>query len=68
MGLNQASDQHNGESLDDPLLTQAEAARLLGVSRSTMCRWVKLGLVLSVQLSDGRRRIRTSEVDGWLSD
>ena len=52
--------QHRGESL---LMTQTEAARLLGVSRNTIVRLVKRGELSRVCLAPGLRpRVRRSEV------
>ncbi|MDO3622831.1 helix-turn-helix domain-containing protein [Ralstonia pseudosolanacearum] len=51
----------------DPLLTIAEAAERLGVSRpvaSLLCDAGKLGAV--VVAADGRRRVRASTVDAYL--
>jgi excisionase family DNA binding protein len=50
------------------LLTTSAAARLLGVHRSTVARWVDAGLLPAVRLpSAGRRRgsirIEASEID-----
>lgn len=46
----------------DPLLSQAEVARLLGVSESTVSRWVRDGLLVVVYLPSGRAKIRASDV------
>jgi excisionase family DNA binding protein len=47
---------------DDPLLKPAEVARLLGVSESTVSRWVRQGLLVAVWLPSGRPVIRQSDV------
>lgn len=46
----------------DPLLKQAEVARLLGVAESTVSRWVRQGLLVVVYLPNGQPRIPQSEV------
>lgn len=45
----------------DPLLSQADVARLLGVGESTVSRWVRDGLIVVVYLPSGRARIRESD-------
>ncbi len=49
-----------------PFLTSAEAAALLGVSASTVKRWVDDGTVLSERTLGGHRRIRREVVDALL--
>ena len=52
--------QHRAESL---LMTQTEAARLLGVSRNTIFRLVQRGEISRVRLAPGSRpRVRRAEV------
>ncbi len=49
------SDVRPGSEVD-PLITSAEACRLLGdIDRSTLTRWVQLGRIVAVQKLDGKR-------------
>lgn len=51
------------------LLTTTEAARLLGVDRSTVSRYVRLGkLPIAVRLPSGHARIRKADVERLLRD
>jgi 8-oxo-dGTP diphosphatase len=51
------------------LLTTTEAARLLGVDRSTVSRYVRLGkLPIAVRLPSGHARIRKADVERLLHD
>ncbi len=44
------------------LLRTGEAAKLLGVSRHSIYRWIEKGLIRAVRLPSGRYRIPESEV------
>jgi 8-oxo-dGTP diphosphatase len=50
------------------LLTTTEAAKLLGVDRSTVTRYVRLGKLPAVRLPSGHARIRRADVDRVLRD
>lgn len=52
----------------DPILTTAEAARLLGVVVSTMQLWLEKGLLASWKTPGGHRRVRLSAVTQLLAD
>jgi excisionase family DNA binding protein len=45
------------------LLTSTEAAKLLGVDRSTVARYVRQGRLPAIKLPSGHTRIRRKDVD-----
>lgn len=45
------------------LLTSTEAARLLGVDRSTVARYVRQGKLPAIKLPSGHTRIRREDVN-----
>ncbi|MBJ7598009.1 helix-turn-helix domain-containing protein [Candidatus Nephthysia bennettiae] len=48
---------------EDDLLTTGEAARLAGVHRSTVDRWIRLGLLpIASRLPSGHARVRRQDV------
>jgi excisionase family DNA binding protein len=47
---------------EDDLLTTGEAAREVGVSRATVARWVRLGLLPARRLPSGHARVRRGDV------
>jgi excisionase family DNA binding protein len=48
---------------DDDLLTTGEAAHLVGVHRSTVDRWIRLGLLpIASRLPSGHARVRREDV------
>ena len=49
------------------LLTTAEVAERLGVSRSTVLNWCKAGYVQAVQYPSGQWRIPASEIERILT-
>lgn len=54
-------------SLDnDKLLTAAELAKILGIDRTTLRSYVRVGIVPSVKIGPRIRRFRRSEVENWL--
>jgi excisionase family DNA binding protein len=53
---------------DDPILTTAAAARLLGVAVSTTQLWLESGALPSWKTPGGHRRVRTSAVLGLLEE
>ncbi|RYD01467.1 hypothetical protein N752_29640 [Desulforamulus aquiferis] len=53
---------------EDKLLTVTEVAKRLGVSRTTMWRWAKNGLLPVYQLPRGHIRIRESELEKFLDN
>jgi len=53
---------------DDPILTTAAAARLLGVAVSTTQLWLESGALPSWKTPGGHRRVRTSAVLQLLAD
>jgi predicted site-specific integrase-resolvase len=50
----------------DPLLKPAEVARLLGVSESTVSRWIRQELLVVVYLPSGRPAVRRSEAEQFI--
>lgn len=52
----------------DELLTVGEAARLVGVSRSTIDRYVNEGKLVARRLPSGHRRIRRQDALALLQD
>jgi excisionase family DNA binding protein len=48
---------------DSELLTTRRVAELLGVSQSTVERWIGLDRLKAIQLPSGHYRIRRSEVN-----
>ena len=50
-----------------PLLTRAEAARVLGVHPSTVTRWAAAGLLPCVRTPSGERRYRSHDVEELLN-
>ncbi|MBO0690861.1 MAG: helix-turn-helix domain-containing protein [Candidatus Dormibacteraeota bacterium] len=46
----------------DELLTTGEAAREVGVSRATVARWVRLGLLPARRLPSGHARVRRADL------
>jgi excisionase family DNA binding protein len=52
----------------DPVLTTADAARLLGVAVSTTQLWLESGALPSWKTPGGHRRVRLSAVMGLLAD
>jgi excisionase family DNA binding protein len=53
---------------DEDLLTTVEAARMLRVSRKTVARWIRLGLLPAVQLPGGTYRIHRDVVEKMLRE
>jgi excisionase family DNA binding protein len=53
---------------DSELLTTRRVAALLGVSQSTVERWIALDRLKAIKLPSGHYRIRRSEVDRILSE
>lgn len=53
---------------DDPILTTAAAARLLGVAISTTQLWLESGALPSWKTPGGHRRVRASAVLGFLEE
>jgi len=52
----------------EPLLRASEAARLIGVPKSTFHSWVtRRALILPVVLSDGSKRFRPEDI-AWLKE
>jgi excisionase family DNA binding protein len=56
------------EDSDDPVLTTAAAARLLGVAVSTTQLWLESGALPSWKTPGGHRRVRLSAVTRLLAD
>jgi excisionase family DNA binding protein len=52
----------------DDLLSVGDAARLLGVSKSTVRRWEKLQKIKSVRTPGGHRRFSASELKSFYED
>ena len=48
---------------DDRLVSAAQAARLLGVNRSTMTRWIAAGKMPAFRTPGGHWRIKVSDID-----
>jgi len=53
---------------DSELLTTRNVAKLLGVSQSTVERWIGLDRLKAIKLPSGHYRVRRSEVERILSD
>lgn len=51
-----------------PLLTVSAAARMLGVSSSSLRAWAAAGRVPHVRTPGGHRRFDRSELEGWLAE
>ena len=51
----------------DGLLTPKEAARIIGVARCTIYRWLKAGWITGITLPNGTIRIPKAVVDKVLS-
>ena len=59
----------HAENGDEPLVTAAEVASMLGVSPSTVLDWHQAGELPSFKLATGKRapvRFRRSEVPAWI--
>jgi excisionase family DNA binding protein len=52
---------------EPPFLTLPEAAERLGVSETSIRRWVKAGRLKAIHLPSGRRRVRAAEVEAILA-
>jgi excisionase family DNA binding protein len=53
----------------DRLLTTAEAADYLRVSRRTLARWIQQGIAPpSIKLPSGGRRYRKADLDRWIAE
>lgn len=50
------------------LLTTTQAAEMLGVSRDTVARWIRLGQLPAVRLPSGQYRVKREDVERVLSD
>lgn len=70
--LTSISEQHASEQvyaeLSDPMISQKQVALLLGVSRSTMCRWKRNGAGPTACKFGGRVKYRSSEVIGYIEN
>jgi excisionase family DNA binding protein len=53
---------------DSELLTTSRVAKLLGVSQSTVERWIGLDRLKAIKLPSGHYRVRRSEVERILQD
>jgi excisionase family DNA binding protein len=53
---------------EEELLTTAEVARMLRVSRSTVTRYVRLGQLKAIRLPSGYLRFRRRDVEALLAD
>lgn len=53
---------------EDALLSVSTAARLLGVSASSLRAWAAEGKVPHLRTPGGHRRFRRSDLDGWLAE
>lgn len=56
------------ERIVGPTLRPADAARLLGVSKSALIKWLDQGEIATVMTPRGRREIPTTELIGLLED
>jgi excisionase family DNA binding protein len=52
----------------DDLLPPAESAKLIGISRDTLKRWEKKGLITALRTPEGHRRFRRRDVEGLLTE
>lgn len=54
----------------DPMLSVAEAAKIIGISTDTLYNWIRRGEVVSLRSPGGRMKVRESEarrVLAWLN-
>jgi molybdopterin-binding protein len=69
IGINSGTIEHNyGAILTHPakLLTPRDAAKVLGISYSTLKRWILTRKVRTVQTKGGHHRIPETEIDRYL--
>ena len=53
---------------DIELLTRQQVEKILGIRRSTVYKWIRLGkLINPIQLSPGAVRWRKSELEDWIN-
>jgi excisionase family DNA binding protein len=50
------------------MLTTDQAAKLLGVNRAAVARWLRLGQLRGVRLPFGHWRVRREDLDRLLAD
>lgn len=55
------------QAKEDPLLTATDVAEMFSVDPRTIRRWIDEGLIRSVPLPSGVKRVRMSEVQKYLS-
>jgi excisionase family DNA binding protein len=61
--------QPNRDGRGERLLTTAEAADYLNVSRRTLSRWLAEGIgPPSIKLPSGARRYRKADLDRWIAE
>lgn len=64
----EVSNQRPKTHKEDPLLSQVDAANMLGHHPVTIGRWVKCGRMKGVVMPSGLLMIRQSEIDKWLTN
>lgn len=52
--------------MPDELMRTAQVAKLLDVDRTTVTRWVRLGLLPAIRLPGGQLRYRRADVEKLL--
>ena len=50
------------------LLTQKEACEYLNISRSTILRWEKQGIINPIKTVGNHRRYKIEELDSWMGE
>jgi excisionase family DNA binding protein len=61
--------QHDRDGRGERLLTTAETADYLNVSRRTLSRWLREGIgPPSIKLPSGARRYRKADLDRWIAE
>ena len=53
---------------EDDWITTSAAAKLMGISRATIARYTRQGLLPALRLPSGRLRVRRSEVEKLLRE
>lgn len=54
--------------MSDEWLTTRRAAELMGVSRDTIARWIRLGQLPAMRLPSGQYRVRRAEIERLMAE